>query len=212
MSLCSEEAGQAILQAIYHLALVQRDKDGRRFEVDDYVDEGMEGFTLSALKYDPSKGASFRTYIVYRAHGKIRELKEEYWRWRRLKGNSSSKTTYGGKRIKYEMYHTGLTPKRYYIPEEVDNGVFHNTRNFPQIFRQLPRDERLHPIQDPCDPWIRDRVNALPGRDGEIIRMLYNGWTARQVADHYGISEGRLSQLKPRLRKICKRIGLLEAA
>lgn len=63
------------------------------------------------------------------------------------------------------------------------------------------RRERGRVATDPAR-WGRSRPGVLAGREDDVLLAVESGlWTAREVAAAFGVSEGRVSQLRREARE-----------
>lgn len=138
----------------------------------DLVQEGCLGLIAAAERYDPTYGVKFSTFATFRIRGKI--LDELAARGKRRAREDSIDVDDD----------TALEP---FIA--VDDNGYNNA--------EWSAD----------GPVIRAAFNAIldqiPNpRDHDIMRRLINGETCLSIANAYGITEGRVSQIRGRFTRI----------
>lgn len=72
-------------------------------------------------------------------------------------------------------------------------------------------------LADERNRLIRQAVDAIPGKDAEILLLKYSeDWSYRQIADHLGISEAavdsRLHRARQKLRVRLSQLQVIEVS
>ena len=70
-----------LLAWIPRYAAVQWRRDGQRVPLDEYEDAGREALTRCLRRFDPARGATFRTYAMHRIVGALRDAAAGYATW-----------------------------------------------------------------------------------------------------------------------------------
>jgi RNA polymerase sigma factor (sigma-70 family) len=194
----TEHDARRLIKALYRAAKRQQVRGSMYHDLDDYVNVGLDGVLAASRRYKPTGGANFVNFVMFRAEGAIKYTSTDYLRWLRLPWNGDAQAPYGAKVVRHRVS---------YFTSKVVNGGKRG------VFRQsCGSREPISPEQPAADPFVSARLQKIPGRDGEIIRMVYNGWRWRQIAQHYGVSEARVHHLKPRLRKKLAEVGIRRQA
>ena len=76
------EAGCAyFVRMIPRWATAQWRRHGHAVDLDVYLDAGYDALTRKLATYDPTRGASFRTYAYRNIVGAIQDARKQYVRW-----------------------------------------------------------------------------------------------------------------------------------
>jgi len=189
-------------------------------EVDDLVSVGVLGLFDAIQKYDPSRGARFKTYAEFRVRGAILdELRSLDWVPRSVRQKASALDAVTQK-LKGEL---GRPPEDEEIAEAMGldmeglHAALYQTRNMPVLSLEdmgLTKEsgdpqnllECLAGKRD-ADPHIQMRllelrdaiahaIDDLPDKERLMISLYYyEELTMKEIGEVLGITESRVSQI-----------------
>jgi len=202
-----------------HLPLVQylASEVGRRVphhvRRDDLVSAGMLGLLQAARTYDARRGVAFDRHASARIRGALLdELRSQDWATRsvrtKARGLRSTQDELANRLGRAPTSHE-LATALDIAPETVQKLVDDVTRatvlNYDSIVLQTGREALISDADGPEDTlldrerlaYLRDAIQALPGRLRQVvIGSFFEERTMRDLADEFGISESRVSQLR----------------
>jgi RNA polymerase sigma factor FliA len=195
-------------------------------EVEDFLSCGIEALIRSIERYDPTKGATLEQYAWTRIHGAVLdELRRHDWAPRSLRRTEREinqarerfTTTHERQPTHHELAHTlGITPTT--LTNHLDQLALTDIGSLNRIITNdehttIERIDTL-PSQDrDSDPHtnaerheakahFRQAFKNLPRQQQEIAVMLYHhDMTLREIGNHLGVSESRISQIHTQLRR-----------
>ena len=189
-------------------------------EVDDLISVGAIGLMDAIEKYDPNRGAKFKTYAEFRVRGSILdELRSLDWVPRSVRQKASKLDAVVSK-LQSKL---GRPPEDEEIAEEMDItlddlfDVINETRNMPLLSLEdlgISRDsgdkqsllDTLAGKSD-VDPQTQLRLNelksliaaaidTLPEKERLMVSLYYyEELTMREIGEVLGITESRISQI-----------------
>ncbi len=189
-------------------------------EVDDLISVGAIGLMDAIEKYDPNRGAKFKTYAEFRVRGSILdELRSLDWVPRSVRQKASKLDAVVSK-LQSKL---GRPPEDEEIAEEMDItlddlfDVINETRNMPLLSLEdlgISRDsgdkqsllDTLAGKSD-VDPQTQLRLNelksliaaaidTLPEKERLMVSLYYyEELTMKEIGEVLGITESRISQI-----------------
>lgn len=153
---------------------------------DDFEGAAMEGLAQAARSWNGT--GNFWAWAGRRIFGAIRD---EYRRFDHLTRDHRKAITDGEEK-------ETLAPISAPIPVET---LIRDTEGLTWMDRI--RDPEPTPDESVvADGWVASVLRLLPRREAEIIALLdIGGFTVVEVAESYGVSQGRISQLRHRAYK-----------
>lgn len=140
---------------------------------EDLESMGRLALVETAQRFDPTRGAAFKTYAWPRVYGAMVDAIR--------KSSPLSRTAW--KRVRAG----DLSVSRFYfsIDEWRDRGVeFAVGADTPDVLAHVHVQRALH---------------QLPARDAKVLELYFvEGWNLEQIAAHFGVCQSRASQLKTR--------------
>lgn len=185
-------------------------------ELDDLVNVGLLGLIDAVDRFDSSRGLPFRPYADMRIKGAIidwlraedfakrplRDLQREHERVlqeqiRKLGREPSREEMAAAMEVSLERY--DQIRNRINIGHVV-NASQREPEQAASLVEQVPSDE-LQPDDAWADEERRSKVmkaiERLPERERQVVlRYDIQGANLREIADEFGISEGRVSQIR----------------
>ncbi len=189
-------------------------------EVDDLVSVGAIGLMDAIEKYDPNRGAKFKTYAEFRVRGSILdELRSLDWVPRSVRQKASNLETVSSQ-LQTKL---GRPPEDEEVAEEMGISLdelfdtINETRNMPLlsledlgIARESGEQQSLLETiagRGEVDPQTQLRLNelksviataidALPEKERLMISLYYyEELTMKEIGEVLGITESRISQI-----------------
>lgn len=185
---------------------------------DDMTSAAMEGLFEAANKYDPTKGARFKTFAEYRIRGAIfDEMRKLDWFSRSLreKHNQLTRTMLDLERnlgrspdedemaaamdISIDQYHHLLTKVSHLgcvsLNETLDHSI--EGKSFLDSLEDKGGSTPLELIENQeLTGIIAAILKKLPEKESMVIALYYyEELTQREIAEVIGVTEGRVSQL-----------------
>ncbi len=206
-----QEHAPMVKRIAYHLAA----RLPSSVMVDDLIQAGMIGLLDASKNYDPTQGASFKTYSSIRIRGSmLDELRRNDWAPKSVHRKSRDITSAikeiensTGKDAKDEEIanHLGITLDEYYkilqdsstskifsLDElELDDGAINGSASSSVSAGPLEQlqDEDLKRL-------LGDAIGTLPEREKLVITLYYNSeLNLREIGSVMGVSESRVSQI-----------------
>ncbi len=185
---------------------------------DDMTSAAMEGLIDAANKYDPSKGAKFRTFAEYRIRGAIfDEMRKLDWFSRSLR-EKHSQLSQTMLRLERKL---GRSPDEEEMAEAMDMSLdqYHDTLTkvshlgCVSLNETLDHSEEgrsfLDSLEQTDDPTPMDLIESqeMTALMAEVLEELskkerlvialyyYEELTQKEIAEVIGVTEGRVSQL-----------------
>ncbi len=185
---------------------------------DDMTSAAMEGLIDAANKYDPSKGAKFKTFAEYRIRGAIfDEMRKLDWFSRSLREKHSqlSQTMLRLERklgrspdeeemaeamdMSIEQYHETLTKVSHLGCVSLNETLDHSEegRSFLDNLEQTGGPTPLDLIESQeMTALMADVLEELSKKEKLVIALYYyEELTQKEIAEVIGVTEGRVSQL-----------------
>ena len=191
-----------------------------QIEVDDLISVGVLGLIDAIEKFDPHRGAKFKTYAEFRVRGAILdELRSMDWVPRSVRQKASSLDTVCQK-LQAQM---GRPPEDEEIAKEMGISIdelfetLNETQNMPMLSLEdlgISRDEGDTRSLLDClagkadsDPQVQLRLSELKGIIAKAIDTLpekerlmvslyyYEELTMKEIGEVLGITESRVSQI-----------------
>ena len=193
-------------------------------ELDDLISVGVIGLIDAIEKFDPEKGTKFRTYAEHRIRGAILdELRAQDWVPRSIRrkekiieksrsrlesvkcGEATAKEISHDLKIDTEKVHKLLTTIN---PAKVvcyDDYSSFKVQDANSITTYLDGVNRNNPFKDvslrSSQEYIMKTMEALTENEQVIMIMYYfESKKLKEISDHLGITESRVSQLHMRAK------------
>lgn len=189
-------------------------------EVDDLISVGVLGLIDAIKKYDPGRGAKFKTYAEFRVRGAILdELRSMDWVPRSVRQKASSLDSV----VQKLQSHLGRPPEDDEIADEMGLSmddyfdILNETRSMPilsledlGIAKETGEQQSLLEClagKSDADPQTQFRLNELkeiiakaidqlPEKEKLMISLYYyEELTMREIGEVLGITESRVSQI-----------------
>lgn len=194
-------------------------------ELDDLIQAGMIGLLGAIRRYEPSKGASLRTYATSRIRGAmLDELRAQDWLPRsvRSKGRRievainrlrqslfrepTEEEVAAELRLSIEAYRTLLIDADgVQVLHFEDFGRGNEEENQGNVLDYLTPNDGSHDNDNPFDLAVTgelrdvliEAIGQLPEREQAIMAMLYQeDMNQKEIAEVLDLTEGRISQLR----------------
>jgi RNA polymerase sigma factor for flagellar operon FliA len=185
---------------------------------DDMISAAMEGLFDAAKKYDPTKGAKFKTFAEYRIRGAIfDEMRKLDWfsRSLRTKYNQLTRTMLDLERkfgrspdedemaeamdMNIDQYHDLLTKVSHLGCVSLNETLDHSDegKNFLDSLEDRGGPTPLELIENQeLTVIIADILEKISKKERMVIALYYyEELTQREIAEVIGVTEGRVSQL-----------------
>ncbi len=192
-------------------------------EVDDLVSVGVLGLMDAIEKFDPKRGAKFKTYAEFRVRGSILdELRSMDWVPRSVR-QKASHLNEAAQKLQAKL---GRHPDDEEIAREMGMSLpeffdtLSETQNIPLLRLEdmgVPResgqqksllsslegkgdaDPQLHIRLNELKEIIANAIDSLPERERLLISLYYfEELTMREIGEVLGITESRVSQIHSR--------------
>ncbi|MCF6219054.1 MAG: RNA polymerase sigma factor FliA [Gammaproteobacteria bacterium] len=206
-----QEHAPMVKRIAYHLAA----RLPSSVMVDDLIQAGMIGLLDASKNYDPTQGASFKTYSSIRIRGAmLDELRRNDWapksvhrKQRDITSAIKEIESTTGKDAKDEeiAQHIGIALDEYYkILQDastskifsldelaLDDGAINGSASSSASAGPL---EQLQ--SEDIKRLLADAIDALPEREKLVITLYYNSeLNLREIGSVMGVSESRVSQI-----------------
>src|SRR3954468_8359553 len=197
-----------------------------RCEVEDFISCGLEALIASIDRYDPGKGATLEQYAWTRIHGALLdELRRQDWaprslrRWERdiARAREQFLAVHRRRPSREELADAlATTPDALLTREQEIRRSDVTSLNTLVIGDDDATVERIDTIlsddteHDPehasarvqAKELLRDAFSRVPQRERELAVLLYvKELTLREVAEIFGVTEGRVCQLHGQLKR-----------
>jgi RNA polymerase sigma factor FliA len=203
------------------------------YEPEDLVQDGYVGLLEAASRYDPQRGASFRTFVSSRVVGAMRDASRDFHPLSRSQQVRIGAWATAEEDLIQELgrvpSNRELATKLGWDEEEVQivQGYFY--QQYPLSLDESIResdgavsyedviaDPNLGAPEEEVDRMVLrraiERIEAE--RDKEMIILhFYEGLTLKEIGEIYGVTESRVSQIMSRnLKKLASRPELQQYA
>jgi RNA polymerase sigma factor FliA len=195
-------------------------------DVEDFLSCGLEALIRCIERYDPDKGATLEQYAWTRIHGAVLdELRRHDWAPRSLRRdertiNTTRETflaTHERQPTRQELAHQlGMTPSQ--LHDRLDQIALAEITSLNRIVRTdenttieridtLPsEDHTTNPTasaeRKEAKEHFRKAFARLNKQEREVAVLLYvENQTLREIGNHLGVSESRISQIHTQLRQ-----------
>jgi RNA polymerase sigma factor FliA len=195
-------------------------------DVEDFLSCGLEALIHSIERYDPEKGATLEQYAWTRVHGAVLdELRRHDWAPRSLRRDERA---INNARTSFVALHdrqpdraelaarVGMTPTE--LTGRLDEVVLAEVGSLNRIVRSdesatIERIDTLESDDHDADPIVsaerreakerfRKAFARLSRQERAVAVMLYvEERTLRDIGEHLGVSESRVSQIHTQLRR-----------
>ncbi len=185
---------------------------------DDMTSAAMEGLIDAANKYDPTKGAKFRTFAEYRIRGAIydemrkldwfsRSLREKHRQLsqtmlkleRKLGRSPNEEEMADAMDMSMDQYHDTLTKVSHLGCVSLNETLDHSDegRSFLDSLEQTNGPTPLELIESKeMTALMADVLEELSKKEKLVIALYYyEELTQKEIAEVIGVTEGRVSQL-----------------
>ena len=198
-------------------------------DLDDLIDAGTSGLVSAAVKYDPAKGVSFKTYARHRIRGAMLDVLREADVATREQRRQEKNIARAASLLRA---HLKRDPERGEIASEL--GI--SEARLERILSGLPRGSAIsatevlvdgeevlpRAIPDPAvesperaavrrqlRTVLDDSMHVLPERYRKLLELYYlDGLTLKQIGERMGFRESRASQIhSAALRKLRKALS-----
>lgn len=190
-------------------------------ELDDLVSIGTMGLIDAAERYDEAICSSFAGYARIRVQGAIVDaLRKADWVPRSVR-NRARNITHTVANLERKL---GREPSREEIAKELDMDLstletYHRDANILTLVSmeesRADSDQRIVDtlesdtqtpavavVNDSVRHVVCDAVHGLPERDQLIVQMYYyEDRSFKEIGDHLGVTESRVSQLHSRIKR-----------
>ena len=181
-------------------------------EIEDLIQQGMEGLVSAAQKYSPKEGVNFQQYAQLRIRGSIIDY---------LRKNSNLCTTTIKKKQDYEKKKNELQKKLNReptkselidfmdVPEEEFNyweqafeanhvqSLDSAYNEYSILYASSKNDPEMSLQDKQLKLQIRNALSVLNQREAMVAQLYYvEEFNIYEIADILGISTGRISQIK----------------
>lgn len=179
------------------------------YSLDDLVQVGMIGLMEASRVYDPTQGASFKSYASIRIRGAILdELRKQSW----LPRSVQKKAREVSQAVQNAEKRLGRAPTDREIADEMNatleayNGMLEAVSGCgvfsldDENFGPEPEDNGGHPLQLLQDEALREKlaevIAELPGREKLVISLYYdNELNLKEIGAVLEVSESRVCQI-----------------
>jgi RNA polymerase sigma factor (sigma-70 family) len=217
---------------VYHL--VSKKMKPLPSDYEDYIQEGMVGLIISAIRFDESRGFSFSTYAFRVILGVLKRYKRENV----MVHQSRSAYNNYNKIISYKLEHPEadndeiikqldlssnefLIAQAYYSIEYLDNQIENDKGQIVSLLDTIPDKDAYREIQDRMDEEciirLADRVLADAT---ERSRGIYDDFfypallgekvSQAEIAKKYGVVQAQVSRIIKKYNKIIKQCCINE--
>lgn len=185
---------------------------------EDLISAGTLGLVEAAHRFDPSRGAKFRTFAYYRVKGAIVDfLRQNDWLGksareqlsalqqavREFRGREGRKPTIGELALRLEMSEEEilrvLSYEKWDNVRSVESRATGPDGKMSALGALIPSNEK--PPDEKAE-WnerverVGEAIRQLPERQQQIIVMYYyEDLYMAEMAEVFGVSEGRISQI-----------------
>ena len=210
----SEERARFIeshVDLVRYLALRINSRIPVALDMDDLVHEGIVGLLDAVERFDPSRGASFKTYAEARVRGAMLDsLRQKDWRPRSIRVMQRD--------LDVVVRRLSSTHGRAATEEEIADGMgmdidalrrlLEHTRSGPMLsLHELPassepivksEDQLPHELLEKRDmiQALSRSIEKLPERERRVLELYYHeGMNMKEVGAVLGVTESRVCQL-----------------
>ncbi|MGD0310046.1 MAG: sigma-70 family RNA polymerase sigma factor [Acidobacteriota bacterium] len=210
-----DELAERHLHLVHHIARDFQNRLPQAVSFDDLVGAGNLGLVEAALRFDPSRGASFGAFARHRIRGAVTDSLrglDPISRYRRSQWRAAERavvalsTKLGREPSDREIAWHLKVPERqwrvlcrelYEAGCSIDVGRWPSAAPVPaeRLPSSWPDPERLAATAE-LRAAVTDAMQTLPPRYRKVVALYhFAGWTMKRIGAQLGVNESRVSQI-----------------